>query len=193
MSVPTRDISYRYSCESLHITPHYQYSYQCLYVTAHSCTDVSLRTIPHTGTVVTVCTSHTSIVTSVYTSQRIAVQMSVYAPYHIPVQLWQSAHHITYQYSYQCLYITAHSCTDVSLCTIPHTGTGVSIGTCILIVRQRISKHATLIIQAVFSALQLQRSRVWFPELPDFLRSSGSRTGSTQPHEDNWGATWMEK
>jgi hypothetical protein len=28
---------------------------------------------------------------------------------------------------------------------------------------------------------------------PDFLRSSGSATGSTQPREDNWEATWMEK
>jgi hypothetical protein len=28
-----------------------------------------------------------------------------------------------------------------------------------------------------------------FPALPDFLRSSGSGTGFTQPHEDNWGAT----
>jgi hypothetical protein len=25
------------------------------------------------------------------------------------------------------------------------------------------------------------------------MRSSGSWTGSTQPREDNWGATWMEK
>jgi hypothetical protein len=33
------------------------------------------------------------------------------------------------------------------------------------------------------------RSRVRFPALPDFLRSSGSGTGSTQPREDNWGAT----
>jgi hypothetical protein len=41
--------------------------------------------------------------------------------------------------------------------------------------------------------LQIQRSRVWFPTLPDFLRSSGSGTGFTQPREDNWGATWMEK
>jgi hypothetical protein len=37
------------------------------------------------------------------------------------------------------------------------------------------------------------RSRVRLPVLPDFLRSSGSGTGSTQPREYNWGATWMEK
>ena len=33
--------------------------------------------------------------------------------------------------------------------------------------------------------LQIQRSRVRFPALPDFLRSSGSGTGSTQPREVN--------
>ena len=33
--------------------------------------------------------------------------------------------------------------------------------------------------------LQIQRSRVRFPELLDFLSSSGSGTGSTQPHEVN--------
>ena len=31
--------------------------------------------------------------------------------------------------------------------------------------------------------LQIQRSRVRFPVLPDFLSSSGSGTGSTQPRE----------
>jgi hypothetical protein len=41
--------------------------------------------------------------------------------------------------------------------------------------------------------LQIQRSRAWFPALPDFLRSRGSGTGSSQPREDNWGATWMKK
>jgi hypothetical protein len=35
--------------------------------------------------------------------------------------------------------------------------------------------------------------RVRFPTLPDFLRSSGSGTGSTQPREYSWGATWKKK
>jgi hypothetical protein len=34
---------------------------------------------------------------------------------------------------------------------------------------------------------------VWFPELPDFLRSSGSVTESTQPREYNRGAIWKKK
>jgi hypothetical protein len=40
------------------------------------------------------------------------------------------------------------------------------------------------------SWLHIQRAaRVRFPALPDFLRSSGSGTGSTQSREYNWGAT----
>jgi hypothetical protein len=35
--------------------------------------------------------------------------------------------------------------------------------------------------------------RVLFPALPDFLRSSGSGKGSTQPREYNRGATWKKK
>jgi hypothetical protein len=42
------------------------------------------------------------------------------------------------------------------------------------------------------SWLQILRSRVRFPALPDFPRSSGSGTGSTQSRVDNWGATWKE-
>jgi hypothetical protein len=40
---------------------------------------------------------------------------------------------------------------------------------------------------------KIQRSRVRFPALPDFLRSKGSGTGSPQARENNWGATWMKK
>jgi hypothetical protein len=42
------------------------------------------------------------------------------------------------------------------------------------------------------SWLQIQRSRVRFRALPDFVRSGGSGMGSTQSREENWGATWME-
>jgi hypothetical protein len=35
------------------------------------------------------------------------------------------------------------------------------------------------------SRLQIQRYRVRFPALPDFLKSCGYGTGSTQPREDN--------
>jgi hypothetical protein len=34
--------------------------------------------------------------------------------------------------------------------------------------------------------------RFRFPELPHFLRSTGSGTGSTQSREYNWGATWKK-
>jgi hypothetical protein len=42
------------------------------------------------------------------------------------------------------------------------------------------------------SWLQIQRSRIRFPALPDFLRSSGSGTGFTHPREDNWGTAWKK-
>jgi hypothetical protein len=35
-------------------------------------------------------------------------------------------------------------------------------------------------------------ARVRFRALPDFLRSSGSGTGSAQPREYNWGVTWKK-
>jgi hypothetical protein len=35
--------------------------------------------------------------------------------------------------------------------------------------------------------------QVRFPALTDFLRSSGSGTGYTQPCEHNWWATWNKK
>jgi hypothetical protein len=36
------------------------------------------------------------------------------------------------------------------------------------------------------SWLQIHRSRLLFPELPDILSSSGCGTGPTQPREYNW-------
>jgi hypothetical protein len=42
------------------------------------------------------------------------------------------------------------------------------------------------------SWLHSQRSQSRFWELPDFLRSSGYGKRSTQPREDNWGATWKK-
>jgi hypothetical protein len=44
----------------------------------------------------------------------------------------------------------------------------------------------------VSSWVQIQRSWVRFPVLPDFQRNSESGTGSTQPREYNWGATWKK-
>jgi hypothetical protein len=41
--------------------------------------------------------------------------------------------------------------------------------------------------------LQIQRSRVQFPALADYLRSGVSGTGSTQPREDNCVDTRMKK
>jgi hypothetical protein len=44
----------------------------------------------------------------------------------------------------------------------------------------------------MLQAVRLQ-VQYWMRSFWDFLRSSGSGTGSTQPREDNWGATWMTK
>jgi hypothetical protein len=42
------------------------------------------------------------------------------------------------------------------------------------------------------SWIQFQRSLVRFPALSNFLKSNVSRTVSTQPCDDDWGATWMK-
>jgi hypothetical protein len=52
--------------------------------------------------------------------------------------------------------------------------------------------HCTLWYNDQTSWLRIQRSRVRFPALPDFLRSSVFGTSSIQPSEDNWGATWKK-
>jgi len=51
-------------------------------------------------------------------------------------------------------------------------------------------KYTFLVVLSLWSSgqsfwLQIQRSRVRYPALPDFLSSSESGTGSTQPREVN--------
>ena len=50
---------------------------------------------------------------------------------------------------------------------------------------ERIKNEHVKEITGVKGKLQIQRSRVRSPALPDFLSSSGSGTGSTQPREVN--------
>jgi hypothetical protein len=60
----------------------------------------------------------------------------------------------------------------------------------------RVSIHSTMTTSVVkWSEFQATNPevRVRFPALSDFLRSSGSGTGSTQPREYNSGATWKKK
>jgi hypothetical protein len=59
--------------------------------------------------------------------------------------------------------------------------------------RRHSRKDYCIVSKSQNSWLQIQRTRVWFPALPDFLRSSVSGMRSTQPREDNWGATLIEK
>ena len=71
-------------------------------------------------------------------------------------------------------------------CSLGVTLRTVIVTVCFLILR---GKHE-LIPLALWSSgqsfwLQIQRSRVRSPALPDFLSNSGSGTGSTQPREVN--------
>ena len=68
-----------------------------------------------------------------------------------------------------------------------HGYLGISVGS---IEKQVILKYFVLFLLPLYSSgqsfwLHIQRSQVRFPALPDFLSSSGSGTGSTQPREVN--------
>ena len=60
----------------------------------------------------------------------------------------------------------------------------LGIGTGVLYIRKLLQLYVLWSSGQSFW-LQIQRSRVRFPALPDFLSSSGSGTGSTQPREVN--------
>jgi hypothetical protein len=62
------------------------------------------------------------------------------------------------------------------------------IAMCVAFIARVWNRMYTGVPTASGSWLQINRSGVRFPALPDFLRSSGSGTGSTQPREYNWGA-----
>jgi hypothetical protein len=53
------------------------------------------------------------------------------------------------------------------------------------IIKMKVKAISPLSSSGQSSWRQTQRSRVLFPALPNYLRSSGSGTGSTQPREDN--------
>ena len=78
-------------------------------------------------------------------------------------------------------------------------GTNLLLTVMLFFLSKRFSQHCEKILLALLCVyprpplwssgqsfwLQIQRSRVRFPALPDFLSSSGSGTGSTQPREVN--------
>jgi hypothetical protein len=77
--------------------------------------------------------------------------------------------------------------------TLEHTWS-MDKKTFVVLVRKRTIPTASVVLwsSGQSSWLQIQRSRVRFPALLDFLRSSGSGTRFTQPREYNWGATWKK-
>jgi hypothetical protein len=53
----------------------------------------------------------------------------------------------------------------------------------IYVMQKKVDRLCGLVVKS--SSLQIHKSWARFPALPDFLKSSGSETGSTQPREYN--------
>jgi hypothetical protein len=98
---------------------------------------------------------------------------------------------VSQQYLHEpiCLYVCNISLTkDIFI----KFGMGSPFWNCGIVIQfwSRIEQHRPL-QWSEFLATDPQ-VQVRFPALPDFLRSSGSGTGSTQPHGYNWRAIWKK-
>jgi hypothetical protein len=80
------------------------------------------------------------------------------------------------------------------MCSSPTKGQSRLINILLLLVLHAKDETFCLCGLVVKSSwLHIQTSRVRFPELPYFMRSSESGTGSAQPCEYNSGASWKKK
>jgi len=97
-------------------------------------------------------------------------------------------------YVYVCMFVCVYVCMYVCMCVYVCMYVYMYVCVCLCIYRlfqeecARLRESVPYVRPPLWSSgqsfwLQIQRSRVRSPALPDFLSSSGSGTGSTQPRE----------